>query len=123
MGSPPELPAAKVIVRFLSAAEGGRPSPVNSGYRAQVAFTDDAGAAVEHDCAFDFGESERAIERDGEKWLPLDVEDAARMAPLDAERMSAIIVAGAEFEVREGRTLVGSGRVLEAVAHAHASGK
>jgi translation elongation factor EF-Tu-like GTPase len=112
----PDLPAASVMVRFLSAAEGGRPSPVNSGYRAQVVFHDAAGAAVEHDCVFDFRESERAIERDGEKWLPLDVEDAARMAPFDAERMSAYIVAGAGFEIREGSTLVGSGRVLEPVA-------
>lgn len=111
----PDLPAASVTVRFLSAAEGGRPSPVNSGYRAQVVFHDDAGAVVEHDCVFDFRESERAIERDGEKWLPLDVEDAARMAPFDAERMSAVIVAGAGFEIREGRTPVGSGRVLQAV--------
>jgi hypothetical protein len=65
---------------------------------------------------FDFRESERAIDRDGEKWLPLDVEDVARMIPFDAERMAAVIVAGAGFEVREGRTLVGTGRVLEAVA-------
>jgi hypothetical protein len=112
----PHLPAAFVTVRFLPAAEGGRPSPVNSGYRVQVVFHDDAGAAIEHDCVFDFRESERAIDHDGEKWLPLDVEDAARMTPFDAERMSAVIVAGAEFEIREGRTLVGSGRVLEAVA-------
>jgi hypothetical protein len=112
----PDLPAASVTVRFLSAAEGGRPSPVNSGYRAQVVFRDDAGVAVEYDCVFDFRESERAIERDGEKWLPLDVEDTARMVPFDAEQMSAVIVAGAAFKVYEGRTLVGSGRVLEAVA-------
>jgi translation elongation factor EF-Tu-like GTPase len=111
-----DLPTASVMIRFLSAAEGGRPSPVNSGYRAQVVFRDDGGALVEHDCVFDFRESERAIDRDGEKWLPLDVEDAARMAPFDAERMSAVIVAGAEFEVREGSTLVGTGRVLEPVA-------
>jgi len=112
----PDLPAAPVTVRFLSAAQGGRPSPVNSGYRAQVVFHDDAGRVVEHDCVFDFCESERAIERDGEKWLPLDVEDEARMAPFDAEQMSAVIVAGVEFEIREGSTLVGSGRVLDALA-------
>ena len=111
-----DLPAARVTVRFLSAAEGGRPSPVNSGYRAQVVFHDDTGVAVEHDCLFDFRESERAIERDGEMWLPLDVEDTARMVPFDAKQMSEVIVAEVAFTVHEGRTLVGSGRVLEAVA-------
>jgi hypothetical protein len=65
---------------------------------------------------FDFRESQRAIDRDGEKWLPLAVEDSAKMTPFDAERMIAVIVAGAEFEIREGRTLVGSGRVLDAAA-------
>jgi hypothetical protein len=38
------------------------------------------------------------------------------MVPLDAERTSAVMVAGGGFEIREGSTLVGRGRVLEAVA-------
>jgi hypothetical protein len=105
-----------VTVRFRTADEGGRPSPVNSDYRAQLVFHRDGELDVEHDCVFDFSESEQAIERDGEKWLPLGVEDSAVIAPFDADRMSEVMVAGTEFEVFEGRTLVGAGRVVKSLA-------
>lgn len=111
-----DLPVGVVTVRFLSADEGGRPSPVNSGYRAQVVLRRDGEPEVEHDCVFDFSESVLATERDGEKWLPLGVEDSAVIVPFDADRMSEVIVVGAEFEVLEGRTLVGAGRVTKALA-------
>jgi hypothetical protein len=89
---------------------------VNSGYRAQVTFRVAGRADTQGDCLFDFAGAERAFDRDGEKWLPLGVEDVAVITPFDVERMSEIIVAGAAFEVFEGRTPVGTGRVLEPLA-------
>lgn len=111
-----DVETAVVEVRFLSAAESGRPSPVNSDYRAQLVFRRDGRAEVEHDCVFDFARSANAIDRDGDKWLPLGIEDQALIAPFDASRMADVVVPGAEFDVYEGRTLVGSGTVREGLA-------
>jgi hypothetical protein len=85
-------------------------------YRAQVVFYDGAEAAVEHGCMFDFRESPRATDCGGERWLPLGVEDTARMVPCDPDRRSEPIVEGATFDVRKGRTRVGAGRMLHPVA-------
>lgn len=112
----PALPAASVTVRFLSAAEGGRSVPVNSGYRVQVIFRRDGGSEVGHDCVFDFRSSEHAFLRDGDLWLPLGVEDRALLAPFDADRMAGVIVSGARFDVVEGRTRVGAGAVRDDLA-------
>lgn len=111
-----DLPVSVVRVRFRSTDGRPRPSPVNSDYRAQLVFRRPGEAELQHDCVFDFTDSELAIERDGEKWLPLGVEDSALIAPFDAERMAEVIVPGAEFEVFEGQTLVGAGRVLKPLA-------
>ena len=46
---------------------------------------------------------------------PRTTDTGTAMAPFDADRMAEIIVVGAKFEVREGRTLVGSGHVLRAL--------
>jgi hypothetical protein len=100
-----------VTLRFLSTEAGGRPLPVNSGYRAQVVFCLEGTTKVAHDSLFDFSESRQTIEREGEKWLPLGVEASAVMAPFDADRMSDVISVGVEFSICEGRTLVGAGRL------------
>jgi len=108
MGNLPEFPPdAEAQVRFLRTDEGGRTSPVRSGYRPQFYY---------------LGANWDAVQAypDVEEVLPGD-EVRTLLWFLSPGEHVGKVRAGLEFEVREGARVMGRGtitRVLELEEHA-----
>lgn len=105
--------AATARVRFLTAEEGGRRAPVNSGYRPQLVIDAPRPRRLEHDCVIDLAPARHRFAHGGTEWLPLGVDDVVLVAPFDPDRARSSLVSGATFSLFEGQKLVGRGRVVK----------
>lgn len=96
-------PHLSAEVHFLPAVEGGRSSPVYSGYRGQF----------HHKCGYDIADVE---------WYIIDVECLApgetgscHIWFVNPDVHLPLIELGDTFEIREGKRVVASGRILSFV--------
>lgn len=97
-----DLREISAAVYFLRPEEGGRTTPIFSGYRPSFYFGD-----KQTDGAIIFVETEKASP--GEEHL-------VSIKLLHSERLDGTLEVGRVFEVREGRKQVGLGRVTSVTA-------
>jgi hypothetical protein len=98
---PPREPDVEAEVRFLTVAEGGRASPVYSGYRGQLHYD-------EHDWDALYAYPDRDMVHPGDTAI-------ARMWLLSPDAHCGKLFAGKSFEVREGQKVVANGVVTRAL--------
>lgn len=113
----PDLPRADLFrlvarVRFLSTEEGGRISPVASGYRPDCWFglTED-GERLLHGCHLHFRAGADAYEDKGTLWVRPGESCKADVLVRYPSSLRGVAVIGGSFEVHEGRRVVGRGEV------------
>lgn len=108
----PDLPVAEPTeprprhvqaeLTFLPTVEGGRESPVFSGYRGQLHYDD-------HDWDAEYAFIDRELIQPGET-------ATAQLWLMSPEAHRGRLVPGKSFQIREGRRLVGSGVVTKVLA-------
>jgi hypothetical protein len=98
---PPRAPDLEAEVRFLTMADGGRASPVFSGYRGQLHYD-------EHDWDAVYAFPERDMVPPGDSTV-------TRMWLLSPDAHRGKLYPTKSFEVREGRKVVGRGVVTKVI--------
>ena len=88
-------------VRFLTTAEGGRKSPVKSGYRGQLFYD-----GRNWDAVYEFGDNE---------WITPGEIIEAEIHMLSPQCHVGRLVLDKEFEIREGSKTVAKGKVTKLI--------
>jgi translation elongation factor EF-Tu-like GTPase len=96
---PSSLPDLEAQVRYLSSSEGGRKSPVYSGYRPN------------HDFGLPGELNDGQHEYPGREWVQPGDSATALLWLLAPERQRRRLYVGFEFKVQEGPRIVGIGTI------------
>ena len=93
-------PDIEAEVKFLTTAEGGRHTPVRTGYRPNhdMGRTDETNDAMHEFAGMDV--------------VPLGKSVLSRMRFLAPERQNGRLHVGMQFTIQEGSKIVGRGRIL-----------
>lgn len=96
----------RATLRLLNAAEGGRQTPIASGYRSHWSFPPEI-----HDEGHD---APLTVESGPEQWLDPGVETPVRLHPL-FPRHWPTVAPGLRLNMMEGARLVGIAEVVEVI--------
>jgi hypothetical protein len=109
----PDLLRLVAAVRFRATEDGGRKSPVASGYRPHCWFgLQSDGARLYSDCILHFRPGGDAYTGpEGRLWVPPGGACVADVSPLHAGSVRPFVHAGSRFEVCEGHRVVADAEV------------